>query len=377
MKSLCSYLVTDLGLDLRDPTTVDIAADVVSYITDAIDAYAIQHSLKLSVNFNELEYSAQTFRLHLMETSYISMNVKYFCLCLALNPITVESISRFAGDFKIARNDVVLLKKVFELKNFRRDLRSSKRLSALRKEDVDINALNNIYKLFDDIYPNVMRHIKGMTYKKLRFVTFSNNIMRTDFHCDLLCKAITTFNKLMPCTRSAEYVQNYVKRAVTNHTQNLISKYTTQKRGRMLKGKADGFGGNEFPLLVVSQNQVGATGLSFADITSAEATNDERESQLTILNFRSILRLGRTKRHQMFIRLVSGVEHKGFTDFLIKKSAIRSNEDNLDLYNRVSFNTYLGKVCEYLSVDKKRGLEYLIHIGKKAYPEKSEKHHVA
>ena len=378
-RSLCDLLVNDLNLKLNDPVLVDVASDVVLYLTGVNGAYELQHSLKAKVDFSQLEDSAKTFRLKLLETSYLSLKLKYFSFTLALYPFNQANISKFASDFEMDRNDVVLLKRVFSITGFRTRVRKSERILNLNKNNVSYEAYCSMYKLFDEIYPNVLWHIKGITNKKLRFITFSNNLVDSDFHSDLVCKAITTFNKLMPTIRDPLYVQNYVKRAITNHTNNIIKSYTTQKRGRLVKGKKDGYGGNSYDLVVTSENQMSVNkdsdgNISYDSLQNSETKRDSIEYQEHKLNFRSILKYhGTTKRRRDFILIISGIEHNGFTDYLHKHCALPEDKDNNDHYNKVAGRIYFKQTCAYLNLCTKRASRFLNYIGETSFPEKIER----
>lgn len=381
-RSLCDLLVSELQLELRGTQIVEIAADIVKYIIGVYGskgAYNLQHSLKNKVDFSKLEDSAKTFRLKLMETSYLSLRLKYFSINMALWPLTPENIRKFRTEFDIDRNDVVLLKKVFDLKNFRKEVRSSDRLKSLNKRHVTYEAYRNVYHLFDEIYPNVMRHIRGMTNKKLKFLTYSNNIQNSDFHCDCICKAITTFNKLMPTSQTPLYVQNYVKRAVTNHVQNIIKSFNTQKRERMIKGKPDGFGGYDYPIMVLSENQFAKNfEINYDSLEMEQSRSNSEELEDSTLNYWSLLKhYGNTKKRKEFILLMSGFRNEKFTRWL-HNNKVCKNRDNEELFLRLDRKRYCKYVCEYMRIEYTTGIKFLDYIGKTAFPdEKKENLYVA
>lgn len=373
-KTLLKMVVNELGVDIHDKSLLPVTASVVRYLTGVDTAYTFQHKLKTLVDFNKLEDSAKTFRLKLLETAYLSLKLKYFSFCLALHPFNLASLKKFASDFDIDRNDVVLIRRVFEMRGFRRDLRKSERLERLHRCMVDVEAFDEMYDMFDRIYPALMRYIRKIAWSKLRFLTFSTNTESSDFHGELLCKAIKTFNHLMPSDFEELYIQNYIKRAIANHAQNIIAQQTTQKRGRLVQGKKDGFGSNEFQLTVVSQNQLfGAFGIeaaSYENLQNENANSEEVKIRDSIINFESILRkFGVTPKRYALLELVSGVEHKDYTDYLHDKKIIEKHSDNVDYYNKVSHNTYLKRICEFLEVKHDVACRFLNHVGRKAYPE--------
>lgn len=370
-KSLRSFIQDMLPDDADiEYNIVDIAEAIVLHVLSVDTAYTCQSKLKSSIDFERIGSSAQKFRLLLASMGYVHMNIKYMAFNMALNPINNENLTKYMKGFGVSRNDVVILKQVFNRGGFRRNLRKDPVIEKIDKSLITIEAFNRRFDVWLEIYPDIYRHIKHKTYNKLRFISVSSNIEFHDFHMDLMYKALQTYIKLCPTDKSVLHVANYVRSSLNNATVNMIKEYTAQKRKRMSKGKSDGFGGNEFEISVVSENQLFKalgmdTNQSYEDIQSHSVNNEEENKQYSSLQYLSVLRrYGNTPKRKVFLRLLAQEESANFTSYLIENSLIKEGQDNVYFGEHCSPGRYFSTVCRYLRVKKKSGRKFASYVGK-------------
>ena len=352
------------------------ATSILRHILGVDDAYACQRTLKETINFDGTDSSAQKFRLSLSETSYMHINVKFFCLNALSGAITPERLQNMARSFRVDRNDVVLIRRVLSQRGLRAEIKRAKSVALLRRDLITPAAFENVFKVFGDVYPDILRHIKRKTYTKLRFVSVSSNIEFHDFHMDLVCKAIHAYMKLVPTDKSTLYIANYLRVSVNNHVSNMIKAHTSQKRRRMVKGTADGFGGFNYEIPVVSENQLFRAfgvddNVSYENLQCHDVYADAERVREGELMFDKIVdTFGTTKTRKALILLLSGKESRRFTQYLIERDLISPEQDNVDFSESVNREVLLEQVCKFLTLKVGRVRAFLSKIGREIYPEK-------
>lgn len=370
-----------LGVGIGDERLIDVATCVVRHVVGVDNAYKIQADLKKIVDFRHLDVSAQKFRLGLLDMSYVHLNLKYFCLNLLHRGVSLKNLREYSEAFEIDRNDVVLIKRVLRNQALRAELREHRAVADVDRDTITPKAFKTVFGTFSKIYPDIFRHIKHKTYNKLRFISVSSNIEFYDLHMELVHKALQTYIKLVPTTASDLYIANYIRKTLNNHTTNIIKAYTSQKRGRMVKGASDGFGGNTFDVTVLSENQLfrafGIENISYETLRSGELNSEEEHIKESNISYELILRrFGKTKRQRLFIELIAGQENHRFTSYLRRMKLIAEDQDNVDLQHRCEIQ-YFKAICSFLDVAERRARGFMGHIAKRAYPERfaSEKNY--
>jgi len=360
---------------LESPAFIGITTAIVRHVLGADDAYACQRLFKEHFDFTQSDTSAQKFRLLLSDVSYIHLNIKFFCFNLLKHGMNHEKLTRFQKQFNIDRNDVVLIKKVFDQWGLRKNLRSSTRIAEIKKEQITKAEFNKVFDVFNSIYPAVHKHIRNKTYTKLRFISTSSNMEFYDLHMELTCKVLQAYIKMVPTVMTPLHIANYLRSAVNNYTVNIIKSHTTQKRRRMIQGAADGFGGFTYEIPIVSENQLfssfGLENLSYEGMSSTDTRTEEDRVKESSISFDMILRrFGKTKKRQVFIKLISMQENEKFTRYLKKHERIEGEQDNVDFSESAGQRAYFEAVCSYLNLRKSQARKFMLHIARVAYPEK-------
>lgn len=371
-KSLFS-VIRRLGIEVADPTFLELASIIVRHVVNAEDAYLCQRQLKESFDFSTVGTSAQQFRLDLADVSYVQYNLKFFALHIIKNGMRQSVLDRF-DQFHVVRNDVVLLKKILGARGVRSELNRCAKIEPLTKQMVSVAAFYEASDVFERIHPDLTKYIRGRVYTKLRFISVSSNMEFYDLQMDLMCKAIQTFIKLVPTEQPEAYILNYIRRALANHTTNIIKSHTTQKRKRMVQGAADGFGGHTYEIPVLSENQLmktfGIENLNYEAMQDVGVNGEEASRREDELNFESVLRrFGKTRKRRAFIKLVAGVESPQFTEYLISQQLINEEQDNVDFNDKVKADKYIDTVCSFLSIRRWKADKFLNHLAETAYPE--------
>lgn len=355
--TLCRNLL-DLGLNLNEPETVVHALDIFRYLSGIDNAFAFQRKFKkvCAVDSNP---SAKNFRLSFARKSYFCLNLKYAFIAASLAPLTTENLSGIANDFGIDRNDMVMLKRVLLL----RGVRASVKAKGYKLSEVSRLRMEADKIVYRELLPEIQRVIGSITYRKMRFISTSTNTEFSDLNNSLQCKALSVFYSLMPLRTSVAHVKNYILRALNNESVNMIDESTSEKRGRLVQGAKDGFGGNNYDLVVVSDNQIRVS--MDGEVASYDDLGHDGSDITETLDFDRLLRrYGAAPNRRAFLMLVTGHEDSSFTEFLRKQRCLRNGEDSVDYYNRVQTSEYHDQVNAFLGIDPSLATAFLGFLGK-------------
>lgn len=363
-----SSLIRD-GLNHDPDSTAGryVAEICVKYVTGVIDAYGFQRDIK-RVDITQSSYSGQKFRLELTKKAYYLLNLKYAALNLALNPINVKMLETLHKGFGITLPDVLLLRTIFSRQNFRREMRASPRMVNIDSKTIGPRDMDKVRKTFASFQAPIMRHIRNKTYKKLRFVANSENSEHRDIHSEIMTKALTVYYSMMPTDKSEAYVLNYIRRSCTNHVLNIIDSATTEKRGRLKNAGSDGYGGQNFELKVVSENQqTHHVGNEMEPTDFGGTLNDHNRSDATKLESDIVVSrlLNKYKgRKRAALNILCGNYDQKFTKWLLARGRIKEGEDHQDLQQRVVHTTFIGLLADFLGVMRNSFEKFVAHVGR-------------
>ena len=354
-------------MDLESDRAKQVAQATVLYLCGVTDAYEYQHYMKANVRFRDLDISAKDFRLMLIEKSYFTLNVKFCALNLCKVAVSQDSLQHYANAFEIVRNDAVMLRRVFEDRKFRRNMRASDRLQDIRLKDIEEGSVEKTQADFNDMYHELMKHIRQKTFKKLRFLVKAENSEFSDFNGELLYKAIKAYYMIVPTQKTTAHVLNYLRSTCTNHALNIIGMKTSDKRRRLSNVGGDGFGGNNFSLTCVSENQLvkvdGEDGLSYEGSLN-DQNHSDNSNMISELNFeRVVQQYGRSNLRRRAIQIVAGQEDSRFTRYLRVREFIRPEEDCTDFVTRTKHENVVVYLADHLGVPTKRLEKFLKKVG--------------
>lgn len=350
--TLCRSIL-DLGVELNSPEAVTYATHIFRYISGMDDAFKFQRNFKSVCN------SAKDFRLSLAHKSYFSVNLKYAFLSAGLGKLTTDTLEGVQKEFHITHNDTVMLKRVLLVRGLRTEIKVQ------GYKPVDVTPLRRDADLivFRELYPAIQRVIGSITYKRMRFISSSTNTEFFDLNSELTCKALSVFYSLMPLKQPVEiaYVKNYILRALNNYAVNMIEARTSAKSGRLVQGAKDGFGGNDYELLIVSNNQIKN---EEGDAVYDDLGHDGSDITETLDFDRLIKRYGDAPNRKSFLLLVTGHDDPAFTEYLRSKRCLRTGEDSVDYYNRAATAEYHSRINDFLGIDAGLSRAFLGFLGK-------------
>jgi hypothetical protein len=353
----------------HDPDSTEgryVAEICVKYVTGVIDAYAFQRDIK-RVDITQSSFSGQKFRLELTKKAYYLLNLKYAALNLTLNAVNVKMLETLHKGFGITLPDVLLLRTIFSRQKFRREMRDSPRMNGIDKKAIGPRDMERVRRLFATFQAPVMKHIRNKTYKKLRFVANSENSEHRDLHSEIMTKALTVYYGMMPTTKSEAHVLNYLRLTCTNHVLNIIDSATTEKKGRLKNTGKDGYGGSNYELKVVSENQQSVAGDDMEPTEFAGTMNDNNRSDATKLESEIVVSrlLNKYKgRKRAALNILCGNYDQKFTKWLLARGRIKDGEDHQDLQQRVVHTTFIGLLADFLGVLRASFEKFVAHVGR-------------
>jgi len=349
MQAKSLYLLVQEGLNVGVDTEdmVHAYAESVLYLSGATSAFDYQEFIKPYCE----NVSAKVFRLRIQDSKYTNLDIKLFSLRIGQHKsITRAEVLRIAKQYSIHRNDALMINVLYQdCPWFRRLLKQcGKKVTPdnLLFDYVHINAL------FNRVYPSVLKYIKFIAYKKMRFIVKADNEGFDDLYSELSAKMVQAFYSMMPVQATDLHVVNYLKRVMHNHVVNMIKSRTSQKRGRIVNVGTDRNNENQFSLLCVSQNQVAAgvdaEGNEIDLLNVASDANHKFERQFTISQVLNSVKA--SKKKYRFVTLLLGTEDEDFTAWLRSEGMCKPSEDNVDVQSRMSASEFNGLVAEFLKV---------------------------
>lgn len=367
--ALYSILTKELGLSIgpkQGPDGLKFARNVVEYVCGFTNAFKFQNDIRTTMKELNLGMSPKDFRMRLVQNSYMISNLKFAALNLCFLPLNHANLSYIQRDFKTTKNDMVLLKKCFEGRKWRGELRSFLAEWEIEKSDVTHSNYKRLLVQRDQVLKELGPRMSHYVYNKMRFLVNSENIELRDFKSELTCKAIQSFYMTVPTRRSHAHVRNRIGLSCDNHAINMIKSFTSNKRRRMDNAGTNDFGGYDFVMRTVSENQLIVKDGEVAsyETTLNELNTDENQQLLDAIHFeRLVTRMGKTTVRKRILHILSGKECQQFTKYLRFVKAIKDEEDCIDFIERNGFDSIVRRLSKFFNVDKERLARYLIHVG--------------
>lgn len=164
----------------------------------------------------------------------------------------------------------------------------------LRKK-IKVELPSEMTKRCSVFFQNNELFIKKFVLRKHRFIMKYFNLDASDIICDLRIAAIRAAYKAAPFYESQAHLENIMRRSVHNYGINLIERYTTKKRARIVSNEED------YSLLVQTEED-------FSDI-------EDETNQYGIIEGSMLLKslIGASDgKERNIIELLSGVENPAF-----------------------------------------------------------------
>lgn len=352
MNSLSKLIVDTLGLTRNTEEHKEVFTHCISYITKGISAFEFQDRVRQFCH----NVSAKVFRLKLLSTKYVYFTIKLAVLKMAkFRSIDKPTMLEIAEEYGLGKSDTKTLYQVWNASvKFRARV---KKIAREFGKNVEFST-SFFDEQFKQIYEPVMKHIKYMTYSKLRFIVKSTNEEYCEFHSNMMLRVLQAYYQLVPTRESLAYVINYLKRAATNHAQNIIKSATSKKGGRLSQDQG---------LLIVSENQLNVRtdngDLMSYDEVYAEDHSDKIDMTYSVGQILNRYR-SRTKKYNL-LTILMGNEDAEFTRWLQARKLCSQLEDNTDLQMRVEPKTFNKYVSEYLHVNETKLNVFLLSVARK------------
>lgn len=328
-KNLNEYIVQVLNLEEGTEAFNRIAGHTVKYLMGGYASIADYHRDLSKWHTFTKDYTAAAFRIALSDHSRFTVNIKYFCLNVALakdpRAVTMAKYKMYG----LKHKEALLIWNSFLKEKKER----AKALSYAKKRNPALvrsltSAINMKKKLaqtqpiFEELHKNTMARVR----KKLRWVSDSHNIPPIDLACDIMCSIIQAYHKSLPNNLEPEHQLNYLRRALENTVNNANNFYSADKRKRMEK-----VGENQYQMIVMSDNQLqyamrnGDGEVNYENMLGEEDRNhtDMMETNLGIQ--RLLTRSEGTKKYKLY-SAVLGIDTTEFTQWLDEKNLLGKNK---------------------------------------------------
>lgn len=353
--------ITQIGIDPQSHDGQRLIEECILCLSGVNSAFDFQRNVK-TIDLTPTGKSGKDVRLGLMGKCYLTVNVKYAALFLALVPNNADAYNKLQA--YLNAEDIAIFRQYFTRRSFKANVKAYAVGRGLCARDVTIHAMRRDKKAFDDLLDKATRHIKSRVRKKLSFVVKSENGTNNDFNGDLTCKVLRAYHSLIPTKQPEAYIVNYLRRSASNETLNMVEKHTTGKRGRMIATGSDGFGGTKFDVICRSENQThtGEEGESEYDMLMGTQTEDSTPHiESSILMSRLLSKF--SGRKLKTLEILSGNIDDGFTRFLKRKNKLGRGTDHTDYQRRVPHQTFLNTLAEYVGVYREAFMRFVQYIG--------------
>lgn len=324
-KSLIEHLVHTLNLEESTDAFNHIAGFTVKYLMGGYASIADYHrDISKWYSFTK-EYTAAAFRIGLSDHSRFTVNIKYYCLNVALakNPREV-AMAKFKMYGLSQAEALVIWNTLLKIKVERRKSlgQAKKRNPSLTRSITSATAMKRklaqTNKICDILYKNTLTRVR----KKLRWVSDSHNIPLTDLASDIMCNLMQAYHKSLPNDLEPEHQLNYLRRTLENTINNANNFYSADKRKRMEK-----VGEDQYQMIVMSDNQLQYAmrnndgEVNYENMLGSEDRNhtDMMESNLGIQ--RLLTRSEGTKKYKLY-SAVLGIDTTEFTKWLAEKNLL-------------------------------------------------------
>ena len=351
---------------------INVYDHALRYIMRFDTAYIFQDNIRPHIPAVKgcKKQSSKTVRLRIMRSKYACFELKLFVLNLATTTDRASAIE-VAKRCKVFRQDFNhIYAKWCTDRSFRESVYEM--VSELNPDTV--GTVEYLDRVYINIHPAILSYIKRITYKKLTFIVNSYNMDYTEFHQELLLKAVETFYKEMPSSKSLLHVQNYIKRAVHNHCMNIIMEYTTVKRARLVCTGLDVNNERKFLRITSSESQMSVGSLISKsgsdydteysienDVSNSDSPMEKLETEISVDTVLTLYEKSSDKH--LILTILMGSHDVGFTSWLVRNKLLHRGEDNTDYQVRVSANAFNQSLAQYMKLSLNNINRFLSKVG--------------
>lgn len=193
--------------------------------------------------------------------------------------------------------------------------------------------------------------------KKLRFIYMYNEEDRENIISDLLYKAFEAHYSLYPTNESISYIQNYVKRSMTNIASTKARMYGTNKRRFVRDNNIDGEIYREKIVVNCIDDEL-------RDIQNAQGHDSLSKTEFDIYISQKFNFLRNSPKGKIFLGALTGQRVKRFTEWLQKNKYIKRTQDADDFYEKVPQVEYTKAARLFSRLSEKKAQAILDRIEK-------------
>lgn len=307
----------------------------------------------------------KTFRIALRDSGYI-FKVKmllYYCVANRIKSSKNPKVGKLLNRFMVRGEDACLIRFAYESDAIRKLLR-------LYTKKYEVMTLQQFRTVLGGIAVEVETSAIKYARKKMSFISRSNGFDIHDLSTELLCNSIQAVMSMYPCIESPLHAQNIMKREIHNSGVNAILHYTTQSRGTLIRAKDGTFSSLKvsYDTLVQERymyavNDVGADSSGMASMQFGEESDNSRDVLNDTIAATQLLARYKGKK-QKLLYLMTGEVHAKFTHYLRRRSILRNDKDNEDLYHSLfkrndGIQAYIEHAMAYLKMDPAVGNRFL------------------
>lgn len=285
-------------------------------------------------------YKLGSFRQSLTANGYLMLNIKQYLLEGAAKGYTYKNckaLKALAASVGVRAED----------RNLGRHLRGTL-LSELRDltASYDVLSLPAWERSLAVMMESHAGYINRVVIAKLRFLSTSQSKDLSEFVSDINAYVLQRMYSMYPRFETPKHASNIIKQIVQQRVKNIIKEGTAEKRAR-LKATATGFESNTANIDSAMLSSETAT----QDSMCVGIEGDHRDESHFILKASvSHLISQYTGKKRLFLNLLMGEEHEGFSVWLRKKLNIKATSTNADWQERTDPSTYLQAVIKYLGI---------------------------
>lgn len=280
------------------------------------------------------------YRQAVHSNGYVMLNLKQYMLeavAKGYDGTNIAELKKLAASVQVKRSDMSLGK-------YLRGTFLSELKSMVKK--YHILPLAAWEKSVEQLLVSHAAYIGRAVNAKLRFLSTSQSTDLSEFESDVQLHVVQKMYFMYPRIDDAKHASNMAKLFTQQRIKNIISEGTAEKRAR-LKSTDTGYESNTADIAAVIVSSEHAT----HDNLCVGLTGDHRDESHFVLKSSVAHMLSQyTGKKRLFLQLLMGDEHEGFSKWLRQKLNIKATSTNTDWQERTEPTTYLNAVIKYLNL---------------------------
>lgn len=241
-------------------------------------------------------------------------------------------------------NHSVLIRKLAETKLY------AKAVTAAKTIKWDLRSEKDVVTACNDMIDKITSYMNKFAYRKLRFLSNSNNLELRDIIADLREKAVQAFYAITPFI-TPEHTINSIKRAIHNKGINLIKFYDANKRKRLNNNQDGTFSNTLVSMTLTSRDgeDAGENPAMYRNVIDTRYRDLE-----TRISIQSLLQThGVHPLKNKVLKLLSMDADPEFTQFIAKQHKMVKGDFSTDeIFPVIGRDNFLESVRQYVGVNK-------------------------